>query len=46
MNTNLANLKFRLFDDGLMVKFTPHEATLEKCRTYGKAFGAKLLEKC
>ena len=45
MNSNLSNLKFRLFDEGLMVKFTPHNETLEKCRTYGKAFGARLLEK-
>jgi len=45
INTNLANLKFRLFDEGLMVKFTPHRKTLEKCVEYGKAFGVKLLEK-
>jgi flavorubredoxin len=34
-----------LFDEGLMVKFTPHRETLEKCVEYGKAFGVKLLEK-
>ena len=45
INTNLVNLKFRLFDEGLMVKFTPHKETLEKCVEYGKAFGIKLLEK-
>jgi len=45
INSNLANLKFRLFDEGLMVKFTPHKETLEKCVEYGKAFGVKLLEK-
>jgi flavorubredoxin len=45
INSNLANLKFRLFDEGLMVKFTPHKDNLEKCIEYGKAFGAKLLEK-
>lgn len=45
INSNLANLKFRLFDEGLMVKFTPHKETLEKCVEYGKAFGIKLLEK-
>jgi NADH oxidase (H2O-forming) len=45
INSNLTNLKFKLFDEGLMVKFTPHNDTLEKCVEYGKAFGLKLLEK-
>lgn len=45
INSNLTNLKFRLFDEGLMVQFTPHESTLQKCIEYGKAFGVKLLEK-
>jgi NADH oxidase (H2O-forming) len=45
MNSNLTNLKFRLFDEGLSVKFTPHKDTLEKCVEYGKAFGTRLLEK-
>ena len=45
INSNLSNLKFRLFDEGLMVKFTPHKETLEKCVEYGKAFGLKLLQK-
>jgi flavorubredoxin len=45
INSNLANLKFRLFNEGLMVKFTPHAETLQKCVEYGKAFGTKLLEK-
>ena len=44
INSNLANLKFRLFNEGLMVKFTPHEDTLKKCVEYGRAFGNKLLE--
>jgi flavorubredoxin len=44
INSNLANLKFRLFDEGLMVKFTPHKDNLEKCVEYGKSFGVKLLE--
>ena len=45
INTNLANLKFRLFDEGLMVKFTPHKENLDRCFEYGRAFGNKLLEK-
>ena len=44
INTNLLNLKFRLFDEGLMVKFTPHKENLDKCFEYGKAFGSKLLQ--
>ncbi|MCX6243720.1 MAG: FprA family A-type flavoprotein [Bacteroidetes bacterium] len=45
ISSNLSNLKFRLFDEGLSVKFTPHKDTLEKCVEYGKAFGMKMLEK-
>jgi NADH oxidase (H2O-forming) len=45
INSNLTNLKFSLFDEGLSVKFTPHEETLKKCVEYGKAFGEKLLKK-
>jgi NADH oxidase (H2O-forming) len=45
INSNLANLKLKLMDEGLQVKFTPHNEMLEKCVTYGKAFGIKLLTK-
>jgi flavorubredoxin len=45
INANLINLKFKLFDDGLLVKFTPHKVNLDKCVEYGKAFGHKLLQK-
>ena len=45
INANFAVLKLRPFDDGLMIKFTPHHDTLEKCRVYGRSFGTKLLEK-
>jgi len=43
INSNLANLKLKLIDEGLQVKFTPHNETLEKCIAYGRAFGIKLL---
>ena len=43
INSNLANLKLKLIDEGLQVKFTPHNETLEKCVAYGRAFGTKLL---
>jgi NADH oxidase (H2O-forming) len=45
INSNLLNLKLKLFDEGLQVRFTPHEPTFDKCIEYGKAFGLKLLEK-
>jgi len=43
INSNLANLKLKLMDDGLQVKFTPHNEMLEKCVAYGRTFGIKLL---
>jgi hypothetical protein len=30
-------------DEGLPVKFTPHNEMLEKCVAYGRNFGFKLL---
>lgn len=45
MNANLSNLKLRLFDEGLMVRFTPHKDVLDKCVSYGRSFGEKLLKK-
>ncbi len=44
MTSALSNLKLRVIDDGLMVKFTPHHEVLEKCVAYGRVFGVKLLE--
>jgi hypothetical protein len=34
-----------VLDDGLMVKFTPHNEMKDKCVEYGKVFGLRLLEK-
>ena len=45
INNNMTNLKLKLFDEGLMIRFTPHQDALEKCVIYGKAFGDKLLNK-
>ena len=45
INSNLANLKLKLMDEGLQVKFTPHNEMLEKCIDYGRSFGIKLLKK-
>jgi flavorubredoxin len=44
MTSALANLKLKVIDDGLMVKFTPHREVLDKCIDYGKAFGIKMAE--
>lgn len=45
ISTTLTSLKLKMFDEGLMVKFTPHHETLQKCHEYGRAFGEKMLEK-
>jgi NADH oxidase (H2O-forming) len=45
INSNLANLKLKLMDEGLQVKFTPHNEMLGKCVAYGRSFGMKLLGK-
>lgn len=44
MTSAMANLKLKLFDEGLMVKFTPHSDMRERCREYGRAFGLKMRE--
>lgn len=44
MTSAMANLKLRIFDEGLMVKFTPHNEVLDQCVDYGKRFGMKMLE--
>jgi NADH oxidase (H2O-forming) len=44
INSNLANLKLKLVDEGLLVKFTPHNEMLQKCIDYGRNFGLQLLQ--
>ncbi len=44
MTSAMANLKLRVIDEGLMVKFTPHNEVIAKCIDYGKKFGLKMLE--
>ncbi len=43
MTSALSNLKLKVMDEGLMIKFTPHAGTLQKCFDYGKAYGARFL---
>lgn len=45
MNSGLSQLKLKVWDEGLAVRFYPHGEIQEKCIAYGKAFGEKLLAK-
>ncbi len=40
---NLINLKLKLFDEGMFVKFTPDKEDSEAALAFGKAFGAELI---
>lgn len=39
----LRQLKINVIDEGLMVKFTPHNEVAQRCIEYGKAFGERML---
>jgi flavorubredoxin len=39
----LRQLKINVIDDGLMVKFTPHNEVAQKCVEYGRKFGERML---
>ena len=43
MTSAMANLKLKVADEGLMVKFTPHHDVEQKCIDYGRNFGMKML---
>ena len=43
MTSAMTNLKLRVIDEGLMVKFTPHSEVQEKCIEYGRNFGRQML---
>ncbi|MDP1621119.1 MAG: FprA family A-type flavoprotein [Bacteroidales bacterium] len=43
MTSAMRNLKLRVVDEGLMVKFTPHSEIQEKCIAYGRKFGKQML---
>jgi len=45
IETNLLNLKLKMFGEGVFVKFTPTEEELNKCREYGYELGKAILEK-
>lgn len=44
MTSAMSNLKLKVIDEGLMVKFTPHNDVKNKCIAYGMNFGQKLLQ--
>ncbi len=43
MTSAMQNLKLKIFDEGLMVKFTPHDENLQRCIDYGFHFGQHML---
>jgi len=44
IETNLSNLKLKIFDEGVFVKFSPDADDEQMCIDYGKAFGEELLK--
>ena len=45
LQTNLENLKLNFFGEGVFVRFTPHEADLERAFNYGMDFGKQMSAK-
>lgn len=43
MTSAMSNLKLKVMDEGLMIKFTPHNEVQEKCIEYGRKFGRQML---
>lgn len=43
IKSNLENLKLKVFDEGVFVKFSPNSDDTQKAIEYGRAFGAALL---
>jgi flavorubredoxin len=44
IETSLANLKLKVFEQNMMIKFKPHEPEFEQCRLFGKAFAERMIE--
>lgn len=44
IENNLANLKLKVFDQNLRIKFQPHEPEFEEARQFGTAFAEKMIE--
>jgi flavorubredoxin len=43
MTSGMRQLKLNVIDDGLMVKFTPHNEVATQCVAYGMAFGKQMI---
>jgi flavorubredoxin len=43
MTSAMSNLKLKVIDEGLMIKFTPHSEAQERCIEYGRKFGKQML---
>ncbi len=41
----LAGLKLAVYDEGLMVRFTPHNEVIQKCVEWGRGFGKEFLRR-
>lgn len=44
IESNLANLKLKVFEQNLRIKFQPHEPEFEQCKAFGKAFAERMIE--
>ncbi len=45
IESNFTNLKLKVFDQHVKVKFKPHEKEFEECKAFGKAFAEALIDK-
>jgi len=45
IESNFTNLKLKVFDQNLRIKFKPDEKEFEECKAFGKAFAERLIEK-
>jgi NADH oxidase (H2O-forming) len=43
LQSNMSNLKLKYFEEGLYIKFTPHEEGIAKGIAFGKAFAEQML---
>jgi flavorubredoxin len=44
LESNLFNLKLKVFGDGMFIKFTPNNDELQECFEYGRAFAEEMLK--
>ncbi|TSA30144.1 MAG: FprA family A-type flavoprotein, partial [Bacteroidetes bacterium] len=44
IDSALRTLRLNVAEDGLMIRFTPHEDTIRQCHEFGRRFGERMLE--